>query len=426
MPANHHQENGSGSDGHNGHAANGGHDGHNGHEVHGGDGFIAVAERFRLRFAAGAARRDSQRTLPHEEIRALRQSGLLSMRVPREYGGPEADLVTFSRVIRLLAAGDPNIAQAVAPQFANLEKLRLYGTPAQQRHYFDLVLAGGMMSNAAAEREGAFIGDVATRLVKDNGTWRLRGRKYYSTGSLFSSVILVTAAHEDGGRAAVFVPVDRAGVTVSDDWDGMGQRTTASGTTVFDNVPVAEEEILRIPDYGRRRTHEGGFAQLIHASIDAGIALAALADACAYGRTQARVLRESGVSGAAADPYVLHTVGEMAIIAHGAESLLERGALLLDNALRAAWADGEESDRLLGEASIAVAEAKYATTDAAIRVSEMIYRIGGASATSAALNLDRHWRNARTHTTHDPVAYKARAVGDFYLNGALPPINTKI
>ncbi len=389
-------------------------------------GFLAAAEQFRLRFAAGAARRDSLRILPHEEIDALRQSGLLSMRVPREYGGREADLLTFSRVIRLLAAGDPNIAQAIVPQFANLEKLRLYGTPAQQRHYFDLVLGGTMMSNAAAEREGAFIGDMATRLERRHGTWRLRGRKYYSTGSLFSSIILVTAVHEDGGRAAVFVPVDRLGVTVSDDWDGMGQRTTASGTTLFDNVLVAEEEILRIPAYGQRRTHEGGFAQLIHAAIDAGIALAALEDACAYGRTQARVLRESGVSGATADPYVLHTVGEMAIIAHGAETLLERGALLLDNALRAEWAGTEASDRLLGEASIAVAEAKYATSEAAIRVSEMIYRLGGASATSAALNLDRHWRNARTHTTHDPVAYKARAVGDFYLNGTLPPINTKI
>ncbi|TCL05225.1 acyl-CoA dehydrogenase family protein [Sodalis ligni] len=387
---------------------------------------LAQAEEFRLRFAAGAPQRDRQRLLPHEEMLALRRSGLLAMRVPREYGGPEIDMVSFSRIIRMLAAGDPNIAQGIAPHFTNLEKLRIYGTPAQQKVYFDLVLEGCLMSNAAAEREGAFIGDVSTLLFRENGVWRLRGNKYYSTGSLFSSIILVTAAHEEGGRAAIFVPVDRPGVTVADDWDGMGQRTTASGTTAFADVEIAEEEILRIPAYGDRRTHEGGFAQLIHASIDAGIARAALEDACEYGRTSARVLRESGVRGAIEDPYVLHTVGEMAIITHGAESLLERGAALLENAVRVAFAGGADADRLLGEASVAVAEAKYATTEAAIKVSEMIFRIGGASATSARLNLDRHWRNARTHTTHDPVAYKARAVGDFYLNGALPPINTKI
>ena len=385
-----------------------------------------VADEFRRRFAAGAPQRDRERRLPHEEIEAVRRSGLLAMRVPREYGGIEIDMPNFSRVIRLLAAGDPNIAQAITPHFTNLEKLRIYGTPAQHRWYFDLALTGSLTSNAAAEREGAFIGDVSTLLFRENGIWRLRGRKYYSTGSLFSSIILVTAAHEEGGRAAIFVPVDRAGVTLSDDWDGMGQRTTASGTSEFDNVEIAEQEILRIPAYGARRTHEGSFAQLIHASIDAGIARAALEDACEYGRGGARVLRESGVRGAIEDPYVLHTIGEMAILTHGAESLLERGAALLDKAVRASFAGEAEGEQLLAEASIAIAEAKYATTEASIKVSEMIFRIGGASATSSRLDLDRHWRNARTHTTHDPVAYKARAVGDFYLNGALPPINTKI
>jgi len=224
----------------------------------------------------------------------------------------------------------------------------------------------------------------------------------------------------------VFVPRNREGVSVLDDWDGMGQRTTASGTTIYDDVLVHEHEVLRIPAFGQRRTHEGAFAQLMHSAIDAGIALAALADAGAYGREQARVLRESGVSSATQDPYVLHTIGEMAIAAHGAEALLGRGAALLEQALAASLAGDADANRLLGEASIAVAEAKYATTEASIRVSEMLFRIGGASATSRGLNLDRHWRNARTHTTHDPVSYKARAVGDFYLNGNLPPINTKI
>lgn len=387
---------------------------------------IRIAGNFREQFAASSNRRDRQRLLPFDEIEQLKRSGLLAIRVPKAFGGAELDFITFSQVLRLLSAGDPNIAQAIAPQFTNLEKLRLYGSHAQQQRYFSQVLAGSLMSNAAAEKGGNHIGDVQTALHRTPQGWRLQGKKAYSTGSLYSSIILVTALHPDGGRAAVFVPNDRPGVHVHDDWDGMGQRTTASGTTEYEDVAIADEEILPIPAFGQRRTHEGGFAQLIHSAIDAGIAEAALAEGCRYGREHARVLRESGVSSATEDPYVLHTVGEMAIITHGAQALLERGAHLLDRAVPGSFTPTRETDRWLAEASIAIAEAKYATTNASLQVSEMLFRLGGASATTAAHNLDRHWRNARTHTTHDPVSYKARAVGNFYLNGALPPINTKI
>lgn len=387
---------------------------------------LAVARAFRAQFAAGASQRDQRRALPFDEIEQLKRSGLLALRVPREFGGAEIDLITFSEVVRELAAGDPNIAQAVAPQFTNLEKLRLYGSAMQQKRLFTEVLAGGLMSNAAAEKGGNHIGDVQTALLRTPQGWRLQGKKAYSTGSLFSSTILVTALHPDGGRAAVFVPNQRAGVRVLDDWDGMGQRTTASGTTEYDNVAIDDDEILPIPAFGQRRTHEGGFAQLIHCAIDAGIADAALVEGCRYGRESARVLRDSGVDAATQDPYVLHTVGEMAIIAHGAEALLLRGATKLNQALQVSYDCAAEADRLLADASIAIAEAKYATTEASLRVSEMLFRLGGASAATAQHNLDRHWRNARTHTTHDPVSYKARAVGDYYLNDHLPPINTKI
>ncbi len=387
---------------------------------------LEIARALRQQFAAGASARDRQRTLPFEEVEQLKRSGLLALRVPRDYGGAEIDLVTFTEVLRELAAGDPNIAQAVAPQFTNLEKLRLYGTAEQQQRIFAEVLAGGLMSNAAAEKGGKHIGDVQTQLLRTPQGWRLQGSKAYSTGSLYSSTILVTALHPDGGRAAVFVPNVRAGVRVLDDWDGMGQRTTASGTTEYHQVVIEDDEILPIPAFGQRRTHEGAFAQLIHCAIDAGITEAALEEGCRYGRENARVLRDSGVASATQDPYVLHTVGEMAIMTHSAEALLLRGAVRLNQALQASYQLAPNADRLLAEASIAIAEAKYATTEASLRVSEMLFRLGGASATTAQHNLDRHWRNARTHTTHDPVSYKARAVGDYYLNGTLPPINTKI
>jgi alkylation response protein AidB-like acyl-CoA dehydrogenase len=391
-----------------------------------GAALVALSAEFGKRFAADAAARDLERRLPYQEIRELAESGLLAARVPAAYGGAEVTMVEYARIFLNLAKGDPNIAQAASPAFPNVEKIRIYGSDAQQGKYFGLLLDGRLLTgNAAAERGGKLIGDMTTIVTRDAQGYRLDGRKYYSTGSLFAEFMLVTAHLEGGLRAAVIVPTDRAGVTILDDWDGMGQRVTASGTASFENVRLADDEIMPITQYGRRRTYEGGFAQLMHAALDAGIALAALDDAIAYGRSGARPLPEAGVERAGDDPYVQHAVGEMAIHAHGAVALVERGAAFLDEAVRAFYED-RPSDRLLGEASIAVAEAKFASSEASIKVSEMIYRVGGASAASRALNLDRHWRNARTHTTHDPVAYKAKAIGNFYLNDTLPPINTKI
>lgn len=165
---------------------------------------------------------------------------------------------------------------------------------------------------------------------------------------------------------------------------------------------------------------------MLHSALDTGIAWAAIDDGLQQSRTSSRPLPEAGVQRGTDDPYVLHAAGEMVILARGAELLTLRGAAKADEAVAAFYEGSADADRLLAEASVAVAEAKFASTEASLKIGEMVYRLGGASATLRRINLDRHWRNARTHTTHDPVAYKARAVGDFFLNGTYPPINTKI
>ena len=386
-------------------------------------------------FARQAGARDAERRLPHKEIRQLAESGILAARVPRADGGAETSILEFVRIMVLVAKGDPNIAQAIQPHACGIEKIRLYGTPAQREHFFGLIQAGALVTNASAERGGAYVGEIHTIVERTaTGGWQLDGVKHYSTGSLFADYFYVLAKRVERGqegqgaadaRSLAIIPRERSGVEVLDDWDGMGQRTTASGTTRFTAVNVQDGEHIPLPDAGVRRTHEGAFAQILHAAIDTGIALAALEDGAWYGREKARPVPDARVARASDDPYVQSAVGEMAALAHGAEALLERAARILDAATERFLA-GEESDRALGEASVAVAEAKMAANNAALQVSEMLYRVGGAGATVRSLNLDRHWRNARTHTTHDPVSYKAKAVGDFYLNNQLPPINTKI
>ena len=73
-----------------------------------------------------------------------------------------------------------------------------------------------------------------------------------------------------------------------------------------------------------------------------------------------------------------------------------------------------------------MAEAKVVSTNAALRNTELMYQVGGASMASRADNYDRHWRNARTHTVHDPLSYKLKAIGQFLLSDRFPVIGTKI
>jgi alkylation response protein AidB-like acyl-CoA dehydrogenase len=387
---------------------------------------LIEATRLGKVLAAGASARDLERRLPHEEVAALKASGLLAARIPAKHGGPGLDWLDTSRIVLALSRGDPNIAQSIQPHLTILEQVAADGSDLLQHRIFTSVLAGKLIANAAAERGGAFYGDIATRLTADpKGGFRLDGRKYYSTGSLFADTLYVTALNEAGKVVAVLFPRDREGVTILDDWNGLGQRTSASGTVELTGVRVSEDEIIRPPSPAERRWHVQAAAQLIHVAIDSGIALAALDDAIHLARSRGRTLRESGVERAVDDPYVLQTIGELSAAASGAVAILERSAGFVDRAARAFFtATATEADFVAG--SIAVAEAKIVSTEAALRNGEKLFLVANASGTDRALNLDRHWRNARTHTTHDPIAYKYKFIGDFLLNGRAPPSSVKI
>jgi alkylation response protein AidB-like acyl-CoA dehydrogenase len=99
---------------------------------------------------------------------------------------------------------------------------------------------------------------------------------------------------------------------------------------------------------------------------------------------------------------------------HAAEAILERAARFTDVAIANPTAD------TVAEAAIAVAESKVLTTEVAILAANKLFELGGTRSTLAAHGLDRHWRNARTHTLHDPVRWKLFHVGNYYLNGVKP------
>ncbi|WP_434034980.1 SfnB family sulfur acquisition oxidoreductase [Cupriavidus sp. a3] len=378
------------------------------------DAARALAETFR----AGASVRDRERILPWNELDRWSKSGLGGITVPKVYGGAGVSYATLAEVFAILSAADASLGQIPQNHFGVLGVLREAGTEAQKRRFYAEVLAGQRLGNAGPERrstESQTILDGTTRLRRTAQGLRLSGTRFYSTGALFAHRVPTRALDDDGRAVQVWVPRNAAGLTVVDDWSSFGQRTTASGTVVFDHVAVAEDDVIPVWQLADRPGLYGANSQLIQAAIDLGIAQAAFDDATAFVRQHARPWIDAGVARATEDPHLIGDVGRLAIELEAAREVLREAALTLD-----AIAEQPVTEASSAQASVAVAEAKVLTTEAALQASEKLFELAGSSATRAGRNLDRHWRNARTHTLHDPVRWKLHLIGNYYLNNALP------
>lgn len=376
---------------------------------------ISIAQNIAAAIAKDAASRDRDRRLPYEELDLLSDAGLLAITVPKAYGGAEVSAGALAEVIAVLSQADGSIGQIPQNHFFMLEALRLEGSEEQKRFFYGRVLAGERIGNALSELGTKTAQDHATRLTRDGAVYRLNGRKFYSTGALFAHWIAVVANDDDGRSTIAFVPRDASGVTIIDDWSGFGQRVTGSGTTLLDNVEVHPFSVISLRAAFDRPTSMGPHAQIMHAAIEAGIARGALAETIKFVRTRSRPWKDAGVEHAYEDPYTIAQIGEMKIRVSASDALLKRAARFVDAAVSAPNAES------VAAASVAVAEAKAASTDASLHVASKLIELAGSRATLAEFGLDRYWRNARTHSVHDPVRWKYRAVGDYWLNGVNPP-----
>lgn len=377
----------------------------------------ALADEWRV----DAAARDHERRLPWQEIERYTASGLGAITVPRAYGGLGASYETLAQVFVTLCAADPSLGQIPQNHFAVLQNLRDMGSEPQKRRWFADVLAGHRLGNAGPERKGraAHVLEATARLSRDAaGGLRVSGTRFYSTGSAFAHWVPFRAQDEEGCIVQVWVRRDAPGVTVFDDWDSFGQRTTASGSVQLDQVQVQPEDVVPAWQFEATPSLSGPVSQLIQASIDAGIAQGALRDAVDFVRDKSRPWMDSGVARASDDPHLIHEVGQLQIEVDAAHAVLLEAARTLD-ALAAA-AGGAVDEQASAQASVAVAEAKILTTEAALQAGEHLFALAGSSASRASHHLDRHWRNARVHTLHDPVRWKYHLLGNYLLNGALP------
>jgi len=381
---------------------------------------LVVASDLAEDFRRDSAQRDRERRLPWPELDVFSRSGLWGISVPKAFGGAGVSNVTLAKVIALIAQADASLGQIPQNHFYALEVLRVNGSAAQQQRLYAEVLAGQRFGNALAELGTKTAHDRVTALTRDGDGFRINGRKFYATGALYAQRIPTSVVDEHGVQQLAFVPRDSQGLNVIDDWSGFGQRTTGSGSVVFDNVWVAAQDVVPFQSAFERPTPVGPLAQILHAAIDTGIARAAFEDALHFVRTKTRPWIDATSDKASEDPLTLKSFGHLSVRLHATEALLERAGEYLDRA------QADSSAEHVAAASIAVAEARALSTEISLAAGSTLFELAGSQATLAEHGLDRHWRNARVHTLHDPVRWKYHAVGNYYLNDANPPLRGTI
>ena len=365
------------------------------------------------RIAEGAVARERDRELVHEPIAQLKEASFTALRVPRELGGGGVTLRQFFRQLINLAAADSNIPQALRVHVNFVEDQRLANTPAGDA-WLRAVVDGTVVGNAITEPGAGSVGGYATTLTKqDDGDYRLSGTKFYSTGTLYADQILV-AADLDGERVGVLVDANADGVEKVDDWNGFGQRLTASGTTVFTDVAVPADRLLGAGYGAPGATYATSYLQLVQLAGLAGIAQRATDDTVAWVQARTRTFSHAAADLQRHDPLVQQVIGRLSSAAWSAKQAVLAVADVLDDAL----ADRRVHEDLVPEAELAAAHAQLAVIDTVLRATTDLFEVGGASIVDADLRLDRHWRNARTLAVHNPAIQKARAIGDLLLNGA--------
>ena len=378
---------------------------------------IAVAERLAADFVIGAAERDRDRIWPVRELDAFSQSGLWSINVPKAHGGPELSYATLARVVEIISAADSSIGQISQNHLGVVAAIRTVSDEAQKALLFAEVLRGTRFGNAFSEFGSRRAVDFETRFTDAGDHVIVNGRKFYSSGALLAHLVPIVALDDEGRAWYAIAERDAPGLTVIDDWSSFGQRTTLSGTVLLDNVKVAKTHL--VPGYKgyAEPTADGAIFQIIQVAVDTGIARAAIDETVNFVRTKSRAWVDSGVDNAWDDPYTIQAVGRLTLHLHAAQALLEKAGHAIDRAV------AEPNAETVAQAQIITAEAKVLSTEIAIEATNKLFELAGTRSTLAEHALDRHWRNARTHTLHDPVRWKYAILGKYFLNGEKPPLH---
>jgi len=391
---------------------------------------VEVARQLATKWQATAVERDRAGGSATAERQDLRDSGLLSLMIPKEYGGWGADWPTAIEVIREIAKVDGSLGHLFGYHTGSVHMIELFGSTEQkERLYRKMAQNNWWTGNASSENNSHVMEWKVSATPTGDGGYLLNGTKHFCSGAKGSDLLFVFGVIQDeslqkGAIVAVAIPTGREGVHINDDWNAIGMRQTDSGSTEFHNVKVYPDEVLGAPNAfiqafidGTRGSLWTPIVQLIFSNVYLGIAHGALEAAREYTLTKTRPWTPAGIEKVTEDPYIIRTYGEFAIELQGADAAAREAARLLQQT----WERGDALDpKDRGELMVKVSGVKALSTKVALDITSRIFEVIGARGTHPKYGFDRFWRNVRTHSLHDPVAYKIVDVGNHALNGRYP------
>lgn len=389
-----------------------------------GSNYEQVAAKFRplfQRIEAGTLEREKNRILPHEQIQWLKEAGFGAVRVPKVFGGEGISQKQLFQLLIELAKADSNVVQALRGHFAFVEdRLNAHKTE-DQTVWFQRFVKGDLVGNAWTEIGKVEIGDVGTRVTENKqGQLVVNGQKYYATGTIFADWIDLFALDETTNQHVIAAVATQAnGIQISDDWDGFGQRTTGSGTLIIQNVAINRDHIL---PFENRFKYQTAFYQVVHLATLAGIALSAVNIFTQEVRKRSRIYSHGNAQLVREDAQILQVIGKASAQAYAAEAIVLRTAEALDAAyLNHFEGDANANLHANDRAELESSQGQVVISELVLQLTTELFNALGASASTTEKQLDRFWRNARVVSSHNPLIYKEKVIGDWEVNQAPLP-----
>ncbi|RSN17604.1 monooxygenase [Streptomyces sp. WAC 05977] len=382
--------------------------------------WLATAREVAAELAVDAAERDRKNETPYAEVRLLKDSGLVTLLGPVEHGGGGQSWETAYRVIREVARGDGSIGQLLGYHYLWAWAARLVATDDQIAAVEELYTRNNFVFGGAVNPR-----DSDLKITEDGDELVYNGHKSFSTGSKISDLTVLEGVLE-GTEDHVFaiVPSEQDGIVFHDDWDNIGQRLTESGSVTITDVRVPWASAAGYVDKKFRpltyNTLNVPAIQLVFTNFYLGIAQGALETALTYTREHTRAWPYGGddKTSAGEEWYILEGYGDLQSKLWAAEALADKAGTAISPVLHAPREELTPEAR--GEVAVLIAAAKQRAIETGLEIGTKIFELTGARASATKYGLDRFWRNLRTHSLHDPVAYKRREVGAYVLLNELP------